>query len=563
MDLSIPIIGLLGYLGYKFNSDGKTPRETSDVRKCISPHESPSNKNVYYSTYSKEIDSKEKQLLNKRMELSKDPSKSNIVSPQYDFHELNNKQSNSRIIPDSTEKYTNTQLNSNIIHNGPMFKNKLKHGSVKNNKSGVNLDNNVIYSNNSEFMSPLTGKPMVMKHNNMVPHFGSRVRQNLKSDASTQQIERFTGLSDVNYNNKQTVGAFFSPIMQDVYGTPIYTPDKERYNTSMFNNGIQPIPQIKVAPIDPALVLPEYKGIDEMRVKGKEQRSYTDAVVAGQNPSQQVRGILGSISKNRPEKYWHSNPSDGFVSPNGKIKPTSKMNMTTSPLNKISYGEYTPNIGGAYSSVQSTKVPYLKEGKTNGVTGLYTQVRNDHRQTFEYDGVRNAGFDVNQVDQHDRANITYYEQQRDTTSRIVIGPATSIVGGMYPELLDELRTTNKEGNLYSYIGNAKSNVSSMNEYSKPDFFSNREQIDDTKGYIPSGLKTNIHVNDINIRTVDDNTAGPYLNVQKGVNMPVNSLGLNELRDSKTISEIDQKGRIDPIFVEQFNKNPYTQSLSSF
>jgi hypothetical protein len=62
---------------------------------------------------------------------------------------------------------------------------------------------------------PNRGHEANMTHNNMVPFFGGRIKQNITSDRlSADKLERFTGQFKLNQEQKTEVGPFFEPVRE-------------------------------------------------------------------------------------------------------------------------------------------------------------------------------------------------------------------------------------------------------------------------------------------------------------------------------------------------------------
>ena len=100
----------------------------------------------------------------------------------------------------------------------------------------------------------LTGEPIIrenFKHNNMVPFFGSTVKQNVDSGMSRTKFENFTG-SQENYRNKKEVrnmGDIGTNNSSQPYGSQSSTDFRqERMNISLIRNNVAPIEQIRVGP---------------------------------------------------------------------------------------------------------------------------------------------------------------------------------------------------------------------------------------------------------------------------------------------------------------------------
>lgn len=193
-------------------------------------------------------------------------------------------------------------------------------------------------------------------HNNMVPYYGSAVKQNMAGtgvgsgnytdgiDVNSgfdytspfrDKLNNFTGLDDT-YLHKREAGPNFSPAEQQmgwVYGMPAFRPDEDRYTQSIFTrNDLAPCEPELVGPgldldpsipaaggfHDPTRIIPnnvdDYKANQlEGRVKvGKffssgEPSAYPGAGIGGAVNGEQIqtsqKGPPGVV-KNRPNKFW-------------------------------------------------------------------------------------------------------------------------------------------------------------------------------------------------------------------------------------------------------------------
>jgi hypothetical protein len=190
-------------------------------------------------------------------------------------------------------------------------------------------------------------------HNNMVPFYGSHVKQNMAGtgvksgnyidgvnvnsgfDNTTpyqDKLNRFTGVDDT-YMHKREVGPMYSPAEQQmgwVYGTPDFRPDEDRYTQSLFmRNDMAPCEQEMVGPgldisadvpasggfHDLTRVLPNnvsnYKA-NQLQGRVKAGKFVTGAEEPSAYPGAGVSGGLGSggggkapgVVKNRPNKFY-------------------------------------------------------------------------------------------------------------------------------------------------------------------------------------------------------------------------------------------------------------------
>lgn len=189
-------------------------------------------------------------------------------------------------------------------------------------------------------------------HNNMVPFFGPKIKQNMagtgiSSGNYTDGIEvnsgfdhtipnqtlmaTYTGMDDT-YMSKRETGPFFSPAEQQtgwVYGMPLFRPDRSQYEQSLNNvrNDLKPIEAQQVGPglaLDPSVpasggfhdftrIMPN--NVNDYKVNQLENRviagkhysaalpeSYPGVGVSKEmNPNQKR---APGVKKNRPNTFW-------------------------------------------------------------------------------------------------------------------------------------------------------------------------------------------------------------------------------------------------------------------
>lgn len=240
----------------------------------------------------------------------------------------------------------------------------------------------------------LTGQPIdanTFKHNNMVPFFGGRVKQNMDERTNQTLLENFTGNSQI-YKEKQEIKPLFNPYNNDIgnpYGmSNLNGYNRERYIKSIMRQGESPIEKILVGPglnkgytSQPSggfqqadtrdYCLP--KTVDDLRVKSNPKLTYEGRVVSGQHIS--TRGEIGVQCKRRPDTYYENECVErSFVGGGdymaGHIRPKVNIKDNNRMCSKPIVGTVGPNNGN--------------------LTQIRSKVRKPNKQNFETDGPRNA-----------------------------------------------------------------------------------------------------------------------------------------------------------------------------
>ncbi len=568
MDLSVPIIGLLAYLGYNLN-DKKTPREVKKKRQNISPHEKPSGDNVYSSKMSKEIDAKEKKLAAVAFSKSKDPKNTNIIPPLYNSYSQWDEDTKSKEIkvlprfqPETKEVVVSRDKQ---ILSGPMF----QEGSFVSFEQAPSNFLKESFENTSE----LSGAPLDLRHNNMTPFFGSNVTQNTRLDQNESRLYYNTGVGE-NYQSKVEVEKMFKEQQENVFGSrPLgETISPNRYVQSNLKTNLLPSPQERIKPLREVCVRPSFKSVDQLRVENNPKVSFKARSVKGKH-FVTTRGVASKMDKNRPDTYYKNGPERYFTDVSHIKAPKSRSGLSQSFKvgAKVDVTETALNVSSAYNpGLSSGKREYVKVSSGDR-TGNVTLVEDDIRQTYEADWVRNSKYEINSHNYLDRDGYTAYDQERDTTNRMTILPANDASRGYRQALPDEARTTHKEANLFSYNGVAaqpsRGNYDTT-QYDNAFVFSTREELDDLRGYSAGPQKENIPLGSggVNIhQRNDDIRQNKYLACVGGFPETSNAMNIGDFENTsnKEATEHDFKDRIDNVILEAFNKNPYTQRLDSY
>jgi Family of unknown function (DUF5899) len=222
---------------------------------------------------------------------------------------------------------------------------------------------------------PIT--PENFKFGNMMPFFGSTVRQNVDDLANQQTLETFSGNSYVAAK-KREIGRFF-PVqtnVTNVYGRQnLDDYELERYYVSDKRNNEAPIEKVNVGPglnagytslpsggVQQADTL-EYvrpKTTNELRVLTKPKLSYYSRVVGGQKISRP--GKVGELFKNRPDTFFIQTP-DRYMTTTGLVTgPTLRPKQVLRYTNRKTTSKYTyqgpsGTTTGSVEAVRPTILP--------------------------------------------------------------------------------------------------------------------------------------------------------------------------------------------------------------
>jgi hypothetical protein len=520
MDLSIPIIGAIAFLGYSLN-DSKAPRNEEKIRKKISPHELPSGKNVYNSTFSKEIDEKERQIADIQFAKSRYPKETNIIPPLYNTEctwGCDKKISEYVVFEDqkilSGNQKPRTKITSNQITNGPMFNSSMQGFSIS-------VDADKPYDMTEKFdntVSQLSGLPLNLSHDNMVPFFGTNVTQNTDLSRGNHAIlGNYTGLGqDVKIPRAETT-QMFKPVKQEIHGTKTFGDlvDTSRYIPSIYQNNVVPVPQIRVQPLPEEYVRPAYKSVDNLRVANNPKNEYQKPLTSGSS-FVSIRGVQSQFAKNRTEKYYENGSDRYLVTTGQNLAPRSRENFDTDRTGiKNVIAEVAPNVNSGYNPTKSEIQRYTKENCETSGDSIDTSNR---KKEVKRDWVRNVKSE--QYDPLDdfinRDSYFFPEQERETTTRMQLMPAKKDIPGAYAAIIDLPKTTMKDINLFSYTGNANSEVEKPMDYtSEYNRIKDRQYVDDNEYLAPAGMNTKGVVSTLQYDNIEISTARQDVVDRKG------------------------------------------------
>ncbi len=198
----------------------------------------------------------------------------------------------------------------------------------------------------------LNGEPIdpnTFKHNNMVPFFGSTVKQNLDEKANATKLETFTG--NINYyEEKKEIGPLFQPEtnVSNPYGMASFTSyEQNRYIPSKIMNNVTPVERVRVGPglnqgytAQPSggfqqINARDYqlpKNVDELRVKTNPKLTYHGRILAGVHIGKP--GKIGLVQKNRPDNFFINTPDRWFTTTGAHTAERMRPNIVLKDSNR-------------------------------------------------------------------------------------------------------------------------------------------------------------------------------------------------------------------------------------
>jgi hypothetical protein len=226
----------------------------------------------------------------------------------------------------------------------------------ENNKDPLNIYNTNYPVSGGNYGISLTGEPInpnTFVHNNMVPFFGGRVKQNVDDKANKTIMEHFTGNNE-NYQQKKEIGPFFKAEnnVTNPYGSASTTTfQHDRIIPSKIMNNVTPIEKVRVGPglnqgytSQPSggfqqantrdYVLP--KTVDELRTKNNPKLTYMGRILSGKRISRP--GKIGIIEKRRPDSFFLNTPDRWFTTVGAQTAERQRPNIILKDVNRRTTG---------------------------------------------------------------------------------------------------------------------------------------------------------------------------------------------------------------------------------
>lgn len=285
-------------------------------------------------------------------------------------------------------------------------------------------------------------------HNNMIPYFGGRMRQNMDAGANSSLMESYTGVPTEDFKRKCEVPSMFSMTKDLGHVNGMDSKDdfyKDRITAPRVRNNELPFDQIRVGPglgegfTDKpsggfqSLDMQEYampKCVDELRAANKPKVTFEGRMVDGQKTS--VRGEMGKMEKNRVNRFYEQNEDHLFRTTGAYLKPTDIPEFNVKATHRL---DTTREYMGTAVANQKART-------------IDASVRPTHKSQYGEYGLRNASLATTGKGEsydHGKSQILVYANERDiTTTRVHQGNVTSLIKAIVAPILDILKTTKKD-----------------------------------------------------------------------------------------------------------------------
>lgn len=437
MDLTLPILVGVAALGYNFNlKKNKNKNNISKLNDNVLAHEKSNSKHIFNSNMINESQVKMNDQSVLQTLKSEKPLITNTINPvlfDYSCSSENN---------DSCGNLNNYSEEKKML-NGPLF-----------NTNSDYLSEHVLVENYTDGqISDLTGLPMDLTHENMVPY------TTLKGDY------RVLDQNEYNSNRMHQLSGDVRPLSKDKDVTPIYQPhvdrspykmtytqmiDQARFDTSTKISGVTSVEQTTVGKIPQQMIRIEPKNVDQLRSKIKPKMTYKGNINPGKGFTQAMTDIGEYDFKSRGKKVYNADTQlsgYSFKNKKGDIRPEQVLKNNKTDMPENSYG--IAGIGNFAS--------YLNV--SDWFNSFSTQKKDSIHTNDSKNGMRNLKIPKGNIEQqNNNLDNTYLRtQERDTTIQnnyIGLPSALSKFGFTNKnDTLDTPKITNKEMNLLEYQGN--------------------------------------------------------------------------------------------------------------
>lgn len=473
MDLSLPLLGVLGLVGYNLNKNINS-REYIDKRIKIPLSDLPSGNSIYESKAFVRTKNQEQRRLDKFYDDSKEVKNTNKFTAAY--RDKIKKSDTSKVVRfDGVHSDVDTKpvTKTGKIQNGPMF-NTSKFFIPE----SVTKDFNPVEKFTD--VSELSGKNTDFSHSNQVPFFGSHVR----GSNTGATLEKFTGSERV----AKTEVAALQNGMQNTYGQAAFTneidPDRFSSNLTNVQNNMLPFDQYKVPPIPGQYVRPEFKNVDELRTLNNPKTVNEGRINVGKSLNSRHVNNTGELKDVRI-KTFYNNSDDRYLTTGNKESrrsyvDNSREDFRLSRKTQAVESKYNLGHGRDYKLGGVTRLTEEEDG-IGALFNEGTTKSANKNEWIKSRGSRVANYDGENL----MGTISIPSQERETSNRFELNNAHDNTAGKRLRFENSAKTTNKESTLYSYTGSISSQ-NAKNPEDREQYYNAQMKTKEHRGYTPGG-----------------------------------------------------------------------------
>lgn len=450
---SLMIAGIAGLAGYYLQdkSSRRTDSYTDTEIQSMPETEKPNSINMYSGN---KVDAANDDLLQRSLinyKNAETPSSSGVLPPIYNsYSAIGNERLLQNNLPEQKLSDVNDinrradvfETKQPILGDRPMF--KLSQLGTPSDDSFANFGSGLSIG---QEVSLLSGQTIQREHSNMVPFFGSNVKQNVEHFTNESKLDNYTGLKST-FVHKQAPLPRFEQMPESIFGAPLLTDhiDTSRFVPSAFRQNEKPFYEQKIsAPIAGTLENPlnsvKQPTIDSLRTVNKQQVTYEGRTKAGQMGS--VRAATSNVMKNRPDTHFQLGTERMFKSTGAFIatqQPDNYQNLqqTSRQNQNIEY------FGSAKHTESLAAGPRLKGLDNTNQLDFASLVQVPKRNQLHTDTQRNIGSTTSGVNDYGKNSIQLSEPERATTHTSHTLNINKSASGHQVTLQDEVKGTLKE-----------------------------------------------------------------------------------------------------------------------
>lgn len=352
-----------------------------------------------------------------------------------------------------------------------------------------------------------------LKHNNMVPFFGSKVRHGEDRNVNESRLDNMAGTGSQHFRKREQA-PLFKPEenVQWGHGTPNASNFiQSRMNPSMSMANVKPFQEVRVGPglnerggvlgsggFNSGMESREKwapKTVDELRVKTNPKTSYGGVVLGGKNPVTN-RGILGNVEKYKPDTYYINGP-ERYMTTTGIEKAQTVRSAQVMPeenrqTTTTSYYGTGDQAGAEASYIPGTYMPAKRpelDPNVKHITNAHASNKHDpNGGDYGIKGYKSS------VLPNNRSLTTTREPEYGAVSgfaKAIIAPIMDVLRPSRKEnVIGNIRTHGNAGNseshaAYVYNPNDKTRttIREMTERRKDHQFMNNQQESGGYGYL--------------------------------------------------------------------------------
>jgi hypothetical protein len=339
--------------------------------------------------------------------------------------------------------------------------------------------------------------------------------------------------------------------------------DQSRYVGGMERRNELPFEQEQVVNIDiksginmdVGLTHAQRNNIDSLRTLNNQKESYAAKILSGKGVGEN-RGEIGEVFQHSPDSDYVNTADRWLVTTGAITAPTIQPTQIVKETNRAHFNEGKLGPATAVNFKPHEERPKFRQS-TN--------------QQFEIETNRNMNVETKAIDDdHNKDSYFAYPNERDvTTERTYEGNMKSMFNGETERIYDKVKPTIKETTNFEHTGNAGSYLSGTtanDKYYRADLNVSKEIISQGRYPVPENTKlmNGMDVMNVDIKKIESDYFNPRINNMDKIysELPTdNTCKFTQEKD--TLDNNKLSDRLDPVMLDPFKENPYTQSLASF